>query len=300
MVYLKHKRKRGMKMKVKAYAKINLMLDITGKKENGYHTLFMLMQSVSLYDTVSVEVSGGEGITLTCATPGVPCDERNTAYKAAAAFLKKAGMKKRVEIGLEKNIPHEAGLAGGSADAAAVIYALNEILRPGFTERELTEICLQVGSDVPFCLKGGTCVVQHVGDVISPVPNISEKDLVVVLCKPESGVSTAGAYRQVDEAEHIRHLDREGMLCAAADGNTEEICRLCDNVFEQVIDVPERAGIKTVMRKNGCLCCCMSGSGPTVYGVFDKMENAEICAQELEEKYGSAFVCLTVPRGVSM
>ena len=285
-------------MDVRAHAKINLMLDITGKKENGYHTLFMLMQSVSLYDTVTVEVADGDGIYLVCDEPGVPCDERNTAHRAAAYFLQKAGISKRVNIRLEKRIPHEAGLAGGSADAAAVIYALNRLLCPGFSERELTEICLKVGSDVPFCLKGGTCIVQHTGDVVSPVPNISGKDIVIVLCKPESGISTAGAYRQIDEAQHIRHLDREGMLCAAADGDIKEICRLCDNVFEQVIDVPERAGIKTVMRKSGCLCCCMSGSGPTVYGVFDSMEKAELCALELKEKYGSAFVCLAVSQGV--
>ncbi len=279
-----------MKVEVRAYAKINLMLDITGKLENGYHSLFMLMQSVDLYDTVKVSLTDNGKITIICNKDGVPCDERNTAYKAAVAFYEKTGIVNNgVEIAISKQIPHEAGLAGGSADAAAVIIALNKLHGTNLSLPALFSIGKAVGSDVPFCILGGTCIVQAAGGVVSPVEPL--KACHIVLCKPECNVSTPKAYGDYDNAPHIRHLDKEAMLHAADNGDFEMICSLCNNVFEQVVDVPQRASIKAVMRECSAIATCMSGSGPTVFGIFENEKDAQLCKDKLAEDFKDVFIC---------
>lgn len=286
-----------MNITMRAYAKINLMLDITDKLDNGYHSLFMLMQSVGIFDTVRIKITDSDKITLKCTDPEIPCGKRNTAFKAAEAFLAFCGAQAGVDISIEKNIPHQAGLAGGSADAAAVIAGLNTLLDARLTRRELIDICLRVGSDVPFCLFGGTCLVQHSGGVVSELPLLCEGDCTFVLCKPDCGISTAEAYSEYDLNENIRHLDREGMLHAAAEKDFKRMFSLCDNVFEQVIDVPQRAEIKGIMRSFGSLACCMSGSGPTVYAVFEDEKAASRCAKKLKKSFANTYVCSPVEAG---
>ena len=260
-------------MKVKVAAKINLMLDILKRLDNGYHSLFMIMQSVDLYDTISVVKNAENKIIIKCDKVGVPCNEKNIAYKCANAFFKACNIENQgVTIEIEKNIPMAAGTAGGSADGAGVLYCLNKIYNTNLTITQLAEIGGNVGADIPFSLTGGTAIALNTGEVIAPVKALPE--CYIVLCKPDQDVSTPEAYAQFDALTRVRHLDRVSMIEAVANGDYEKICTYCGNVFEQAVEVPKRPHIKGVMRKSGADACCMSGSGPTVFGIFDDEETA--------------------------
>lgn len=285
-----------MKITVRAYAKINLMLDILSRLDNGYHDLFMIMQSVGLYDDISVEKTNTGKIEISCNVPGIPCDEKNIAYKAAAAFFEEAEKENcGIRIHIEKRIPHAAGLAGGSADGAAVIVALNELFCAKLSEKDIISIGSRVGADVPFCALGGTMLAQYTGTVLSHLPDLSEKYVIIV--KPLQDVSTGKAYAAFDTAERVRHLDTKGMLLSCVNNDWQGVSERVGNVFEQFIEVTDRAVIKSVMRKHDCLCCCMSGSGPSVFGIFEDKEKAESCLSELKKSWDNSFLCTTVDRG---
>lgn len=290
-----------MYMILKAAAKINLMLDILGTTEDGYHTLFMIMQSIGLYDTVTLTETGKPGtITLSCSNAALPSDETNIGWKAAARFFDATGIENPgIHIDIEKHIPFAAGLAGGSADAAAVFVGLNELTKAGLSERELCRIAVKVGADVPFCIMGGTMAAMDIGEVLAPLPDV-RKDWYV-LVKPEQDVSTKEAYSAFDKAEYVRHLDTTAMLRAAAAGDTDKVYSLVSNVFEQFIYVAGRVDIKAIMRDHGSLVHCMSGSGPTIYGVFETEENANACAAALKAAgYENTYVCQPVQTGVTL
>jgi len=283
-------------MIVNAAAKINLMLDILGRTENGYHSLYMIMQSVGIYDTITVDKTDSDEITLSCSNDRLPCDDSNIAVKAAKAFFNNTKCKnKGIHIDIKKQIPFEAGLAGGSADAAAVILALDKLFETNLSTKQLTKIGLSVGSDVPFCLQGGTMLALDVGGVLAPLPDMP--DCFLVLAKPAQGVSTAQAYAQFDELTYCRHLDRDGMLRAVVDGDINRICLCMGNVFEQFVEVLERVEIKRIMRKNNSIGHCMSGSGPTVFGVFTNEEDAQNCVRELKKSIKDVFICKPVDSG---
>lgn len=276
--------------KVNAYAKINLILDIISKAENGYHNLFMIMQSVDLHDTVEVETDVSGKITIECEEPGVPLDERNIAYKAAQKFFIQTNIKcSGLRIKLTKRIPHAAGLAGGSADGAAVIFALNEIYGTALSYSELVKLGLKVGADVPFCLFGSTRLAQRYGDIMSELPEMP--DCFIVICKPEQAVPTSEAYKAYDEmASRVRHPDNFGMLEAVAESDLDGICAHCDNVFEQAIEVCDRAYIKGTMRRHGAKAACMSGSGPSVFGIFESEREAQAAYEELSLEIKQTFI----------
>ena len=276
-----------MSVKIHAPAKINFLLDILRTLPNGYHSLFMVMQSVSLYDEVTV--GKADGVSLTCSEKSLPTDEKNLAFRAATAFFKATGIRGGAEIDIVKHIPLQAGLAGGSADAAAVLLALNELYGAGLTKDELCRLGVGLGADVPFCIRCGLMLAQDIGQILSPLPEIKD-DLFIVLAKPESGVSTAAAYAAFDSARNLIHPDCVGALNAFASGRTREALDLCGNVFEQLVEVPERVEIKAVMRANGAIKCCMSGSGPTVFGVFDDKSSAEKCADKLRGRFADVFL----------
>lgn len=282
-----------MKITVDAPAKINLFLDIIGRLDNGYHSLFMVMQSIGLSDRVTLEKTEG-GIYLSCSDSRLPSDEKNIAYKAAAAFFKYTGIEPGVKIAIEKRIPFAAGLAGGSADAAAVIVGLDKIYETNLSERELCKIGLTVGSDVPFCIVGGTCLSQNTGGVLSALEPL--KDCFIVLAKPEAGVSTAEAYAAADNT-YLYRPDSMRMLDACEKGDFEGICKYAGNVFEQVIEVADRVEFKRIMRDNGCSLCQMSGSGPTVFALFEDETDAGNCAEELRKICPNVFVTTPVSHG---
>lgn len=283
-------------MKVKAAAKINLMLDIVNKRPDGYHDLFMIMQSVDLFDDVTVELTESKKIVLTCNVKDIPVDQRNIAYKAALAFFNATKIKDcGVKIHVEKCIPFAAGLAGGSADGAAVIVALNELLKTNLTEKELCKIGVTVGADVPFCIVGGTLLAQGIGDVLSDLKPLPE--CYIVLAKPEYGVDTAKAYSHYDKCDWCYKPDKLAMLTAVMDEDLNKISTFLSNSFEQFVEVPDRVHIKSVMTECGALGSCMSGSGPTVFGIFDSKERAKTCKKALSEFVKDVFVCRPAKKG---
>lgn len=284
-------------IKTVAPAKINIHLDILGEIGEGFHSLFMVMQSVGLADEVTAVKTEEKGIFLDCSDKRLPQDEKNIAYKAAKAYFDYIKAEPCVKITVTKNIPFAAGLAGGSADAAAVIVALNELLESKLSQAELCEIGLSVGSDVPFCIVGGTCLSQNRGEVLSQLKPL--KKCFVVLAKPQKGVSTAEAYAAADKA-YIYHPDNVKMLAACSKGDFEAICSNAANVFEQVIEVPERVEIKNILRRNGAKLQQMSGSGPTVFGLFTEKENAEKAAEEIKAICPEVYVTETLAQGAKI
>ena len=285
-----------MSVKVKAYAKINLMLDIISARKDGYHDLFMIMQSINLYDTVTISETKSKKITITCNIDDIPLDEKNIAYKAADAFFKANKIKNRgINIDIVKRIPHQAGLAGGSADGAAVLVALNALLGSNLSDDELCDIGVKIGADVPFCIKGGTLLAQGIGDVLHKVKPL--RKCFILIAKPDYGVNTGKAYALFDSNGKVHTPDKFGMLCAMQNRDLNEICAKMENVFEQFIEVPNKVDIKEVMRNNGVLGVCMSGSGPTVFGIFDEKEKAEKAGNELAAYAKDIAVTTPVNKG---
>ncbi len=274
-------------IKVQACAKINLMLDITGRRSNGYHDLFMVMQSVDLCDFVTVEKR--KRIYISCSDNTIPTDKRNIAHKAANAFFKHSGICGGAKIHIEKHIPSAAGLAGGSADGAAVITALNELYNTGYKLDELCRIGVQAGADVPFCICGKTRVCTGIGEkmeLIRPIENC-----FILLVKPNCSVSTAEAYAEYDKYGRRRKPDQKGIVKAIKLKNLNETARLMENVFEQFIEVPARPHIKAIMRANGAVGSCMSGSGPTVFGIFRTENDCARAYEQLKTEYEETFMC---------
>lgn len=285
-----------MEIKVKAYAKINLMLDIIYRRTDGYHDLFMIMQSIGINDTVTVTETKSKKITITCNIDDIPLDEHNIAYKAAAAFFDSTKIKNNgVNIDIVKRIPHAAGMAGGSADGAGVLVALNELTGAGLSDDELCAIGVKIGADVPFCIKGGTLLAQGIGDVLNKVKPL--KKCYIVIAKPDCSVNTASAYKQFDECGKVHTPDKLGMLYAMQGRDLKEICSKMENVFEQFIAVENKVEIKDIMRANAALGVCMSGSGPTVFGIFDNKDSAEKCALELKPLAKDIAVTTPVSKG---
>lgn len=286
-----------MKITAKAAAKINLLLDLTAILENGYHSIYTIMQSVGLYDEVTVETDNSGEISLTCSDESMPTDSKNTAWKAAEYFLEYTGNNKAgVKIHIEKCIPSQAGMAGGSADAAAVIKALDKILDTQLSDAQLYAIGEKVGADVPFCIAGGTKLCLNKGEVMAALPDLA--DCSIVIAKPDQGVSTKEAYQNYDSAEWIRHPDNEGFLFAATRGDFTKMCAKAANVFEQVVEVSDRVKIKAIMRNSNAKLAMMTGSGAAIFGLFDNEEDAEKCAAELKIKYKNIYITKPVKQGV--
>lgn len=285
-----------MEVKVKAYAKINLMLDIVNRRNDGYHDLFMIMQSVGVYDTVTVTENKSKSISITCNIDDIPLNNKNIAWKAAEAFFEATKKKnKGINIDIVKRIPHAAGLAGGSADGAAVIVALNKIYNTELSEAELCKIGVKIGADVPFCITGGTLVAQGIGDVLSKVKPL--RKCHILLAKPDFDVNTAFAYKQFDLFGKTHTPDKLGMLCAMQSRDLDAICSKMENVFEQFIEVPNRINIKEVIKNNNAKGFCMSGSGPTVFGIFENKEDAVKASEELKPYAKDIMICTPVNKG---
>lgn len=284
-----------MKVKRLAAAKLNLLLDLTGIFPNGYHGIYTIMQSVGIYDTIELEKTP-PGVSMRCDAAGIPANPKNTAWKAAVLFFEKTGVEGGVHINLKKKIPSGAGMAGGSADAAAVLDGLNELYSASLTARELTELGAKVGADVPFCLLGGTALCQNFGELCTPLPKLPM--LYFVCVKPQTSVSTAEAYAAYDRLREVRHPAKEMALNAYLRGDLVEFFRQSANVFEQAVDVPGRAEIKSVMRAFRCDFTLMTGSGSVVYGVFREQKTAEDCAAAIRRGGRDAFVTIPTEKGV--
>ncbi len=279
---------------VEGHAKINLTLDVTGKLENGYHTVEMVMQSIALHDDVQVKITRGEkkpqGITLHCNLPYLPTDGRNLAYRAAELFYETTGvLLESCEIHIEKRIPVAAGLAGGSTDAAAVLRALNELHETGLDEDALCAMGVKLGADVPYCVRGGTMLAKGIGEELSALPPMPH--CYVVLCKPPFAVSTKEVYEQIDAAEIEERPDTAGMIKALENKDYAGVCRALSNVMETVTARKRRQidEIKRVLMENGADGALMSGSGPSVYGLFQDEGRARTAAKMLHRRFADTF-----------
>ena len=272
-----------------AYAKLNLTLDILGKRADGYHDLAMVMQSVSLHDDVTVTLTGKSGIVCRCGT--LPGDESNLAVKAAKAFFAALGIAPRgLAIDIEKRIPMQAGMAGGSADAAAVLHALRTLLAPELSTRALETIGQAVGSDVPYCVRGGTALAEGRGEKLTTLKNAPR--FRVVVCKPDFPLSTPALFRRSDAVEITDRPDTEGMLQAIEEGDALGVSARVFNVFEAVLGVDEREvfTIKERLLSLGASAAAMTGSGPTVFGLFTDESKAKSAFDTLKTGYAQTYL----------
>ncbi|CAM3229170.1 4-(cytidine 5'-diphospho)-2-C-methyl-D-erythritol kinase [Sporolactobacillus spathodeae] len=258
-----------MKVLEKAPAKINLSLDVLGLRPDGYHEVRMVMTTIDLSDRVECESIPQDIILLHASESYIPEDGRNFAYQAADLIREKYGIKEGVRIFIQKKIPVAAGLAGGSSDAAATIRALNRLWSLEMTNEDMQEIAVQIGSDVAFCLHGGTALATGRGEIIDPLPDLPP--CWVVLVKPDVSVSTAQVYRDWDDQEAV-HPNVNAMISAVQNHDFQEICRQLGNTLEPVTvkKVADIARIKEHMRQIGAEGILMSGSGPTVFGLTQK------------------------------
>jgi 4-diphosphocytidyl-2-C-methyl-D-erythritol kinase len=280
-------------LKVEGKAKINLTLDILGKRPDGYHEVAMIMQSLALHDTVTLEKMR-EGIDLSLNLAWMKPDESNLAWKAAALIQERCGVKGGVRMHLTKRIPVAAGLAGGSADAAAVLRGMDKLYGLGLSDEELCSLGAELGSDIPFCIMGGTMLATGRGEVLTRLSDMPET--WVVLAKPRISVSTAWAYQNYDEQGAERHPDNEAIRQAITRGNRKAVAGLLCNVLESVTikkyDVI--AEYKQMMLDKGAMASMMSGSGPTVFGLAKSREQAESIADVLrQETNADVFVTRT-------
>ena len=252
---------------IKAPAKINLGLDITGRRPDGYHTVDMVNISVSLYDEITITKNGGLGLRIFCDDPDVPCDEHNLCAKAAAALAKAAGIPGfDADITIIKNIPTRAGLGGGSSDAAATIKGLLALFDPDISDDELSAAALRVGADVPYCLKGGIMRAGGIGEILSPIDCITEFS-VCILMPDNGGVSTPEAYKAVDAIVDTVHPDIDGLIHGLKKGDFDAIRDNTGNVFQQALPSDDTERAITLLKDAGCFTACLSGSGAAVFGL---------------------------------
>jgi 4-diphosphocytidyl-2-C-methyl-D-erythritol kinase len=277
-------------IKKRAYAKVNLALDVLGRRENGYHDVKMVMQNLDIYDELEFEMRDmpekGFCIIIETDNPAIPMDERNLIYKAAELLCEEFHIQKEITVKLTKNIPVEAGMAGGSTDAAATLHAVNELAGLGLDTRQLMDYGVRLGADVPFCVLGKTALSEGIGELLTEIPSLPE--CVVAVAKPSVGVSTKLVYTELDSKPIEVHPDVDGMVAALRGYGTglmhhgeadtvHRVAGLMGNVLESVTIPmhPEIAGIKRIMIENGAVNAMMSGSGPTVYGIYETEEQAK-------------------------
>lgn len=284
---------------VQAYAKINLTLDVTGKRPNGYHDVCMVMQSIGIHDLVTVRTGTGTGrIELTVSNNTLPSDRSNLAWRAAEVFLDTQQLTcDGIFIEIEKHNPIAAGLAGGSTDAAAVLVLLNELYDTKLSQQQLMELGLKLGADVPFCIAGGTMLAQGIGEQLTRLPEAPQ--CYVVVCKPSFAVSTPAIYKAIDSVEIVKHPDTPAMLDALKQNDLKAVAGQLYNVMQPVTvqDHPEIEEICAIMRDNGALNAIMSGSGPSVFGLFDSRAAAKVCWTVLAESYEETFLTQFSPAG---
>lgn len=277
-----------MSITIDAPAKLNLSLDVVGVRPDGYHELRSVMQAIDWCDRVTVDFAPDGDIHLTC-DGGIPADERNIAYRAAALFRELTGRREGYVIDVRKSIPSEAGMGGGSSDGAAVLRALNALTGAGVPQDDLLAASAKLGADVPFCLLGGTALATGTGTDLIPLPPLPDCTFVVV--KPEGGVSTPEAYRRLDSAPALLHPDVDGMVSALQRGDLGGVAERIGNSFEAPMALPHTATVTAVMRAHGARGAALTGSGSAVFGLFDDEAAAAACAAALTPAYPRTRLC---------
>lgn len=281
-------------LRIKAAAKLNLSLDILGIRPDGYHEMDMVMQTIDLFDDVELSKAG----TISVFSDGSPDGPENLAWKAAEAFFRAAKRSGGARIRLTKRIPVQAGMAGGSADAAAVLIGLNALYDARLSPEALRDAGLSVGADVPYCLIGGTARVRGIGEIVEPMPPFLSGYLVVA--KPAIGISTAEAFRRFDRAENLRHPDIAALLSVMEKGQLDALSLFMENVLEQSEQNETVETLRQELLKNGALAARMTGSGSAVFGLFSEKEAASRCAVALAGENRQIFVTKPYPKGITL
>lgn len=270
-------------LELKAYAKINLGLDVVRRLENGYHEVKMVMQTVGIHDTLILQKQK-QGITVTTDSGEIPADENNLVYKVAKLLIETYDIKEGVRIHLEKRIPVAAGMAGGSTDAAAVFKGMNALFALGLSTEELQRQAVKLGADIPYCILGGTALAEGIGEKLTVLPDAP--DCFLLVAKPDINVSTKYVYENLNLPGLKKHPDIDGMVEAIYAGDEEGIISRMDNVLQSVTETkyPVISQLKVFMEENGARKALMSGSGPTVFGIFESKAEAEAAAEKLADK----------------
>ena len=270
-------------MKLRALAKINLGLDVTGKREDGYHEVRMVMQTIQMYDQLEIKESKEPGIRLTTNLPFLPCNDGNLVYKAAKILMDEFDIRQGVDMNLTKFIPVAAGMAGGSSDAAAALVGINRLFKLGLSQKELMDRAVNIGADVPYCVMRGTALAEGIGEKLTRITQVP--DCFVLIGKPGINVSTKAAYESLQLDKISSHPDIDGMIGDIERGDLLAMTQKMGNVFEPGIieKYPVIGEIKALMESHGALKAMMSGSGPTVFGIFDDREKMEAAAEVLRE-----------------
>ena len=270
-------------MRLRAMAKINLGLDVLRKREDGYHEVRMIMQTIQMYDLLDIRKKSEPGIVLSTNLPYVPSDERNLVYKAAKLLMDEFEVGEGLSMKLTKSIPVAAGMAGGSSDAAAAFVGVNRLFRLGLSEEELMKRAVQVGADVPYCVMRGTALAEGIGEKLTSLPGLPR--CYVLVGKPGINVSTKLAYENLNLNSIQKHPDIDGLIGAIRNNDLYAMASRMENVFEPGIirQYPVIGNIKNLMEEKGALKAVMSGSGPTVFGIFDNRDKMAAAARSLRK-----------------
>lgn len=279
----------GERAVARSYAKVNLTLDVLGKRENGYHDVKMIMQTVNLFDLIVVDKEKS-GITLKTNIKSLPNGEKNIAWRAAEVFFEHTGIVGGAKILIHKNIPIAAGLAGGSGNAAAVLCALDKLYGTNLSDEELCKIGLSLGADVPYCILGGTQLAEGIGEILTELKPLPKTTFLLV--KPNINISTADIYKAIDSSGELSHPNTEKAIEAIEKGDVSAVAKELSNVMESVtaVDCPTICEIKEEMLKMGAVGAQMSGSGPTVFAIFDDYSRARKATENMSKKYAEVFL----------
>ena len=286
---------------LKSRAKINLSIDVIGKREDGYHIVEMIMQTIDLYDDIKLKELEEDNIIIKSECSYIPLNEDNIVYKAAKLIKEKMDIKKGIEIFIKKNIPVAAGMAGGSSNAAAVLVGLNELWELGLSKDELRDLGLKLGADVPFCIEGGTALAEGIGEKLTYIKGIN-KDVNILVCKPDIFVSTKEVYQSLDIKNIEKRPDNKLLIEKLKNDDIVSVSNNMVNVLEEVTSkkYSDIKAIENIIIKNGAMGTMMSGSGPTVFGFFDNEEKAKRARVELLENYSQVYVVTSSEKGVEI
>ena len=286
---------------LKSRAKINLSIDVLGKRQVGYHLVEMIMQTIDLYDLIEINEKDNDQITIKSTSDEIPLDCNNLVYKAANLIKKTFNINKGVEIHIKKNIPVAAGMAGGSSNAAAVLVGLNKLWNLNLSNQQLEKIGLKLGADVPFCINGGAVLASGIGEELTPIKGLT-KDVCILVCKPDLFVSTKEVYECIDSKDIDKRPNNKFLIECLKNEDTRQLAENMFNVLEGVTmdKHPVIQQIKDIMTNNRALGAMMSGSGPTVFGLYENREDAVKCKAILEKQFKQTFVVACEEKGVEV
>ena len=288
-------------IQLKSRAKINLSIDVLGKREDGYHLVEMIMQTIDLFDKIKIFSLKEDTIIIESNSLDIPLDSTNIVYKAADLIKKQYNIKEGVKIIIEKNIPIAAGMAGGSSNAAAVLVGLNQLWRLKLSENKLKELGLKLGADVPFCIGGQTALAENIGEKLTKIYGLSE-NIFILVCKPELFVSTKEIYEEIDSKIIEKRPNNKLLIQLLKENKIQQIADNMYNVLEEVTRerYPVIEEIEKIMMENDALGSMMSGSGPTVFGLYRNREDAENCKNKLLKKFSQVYIVKSHNKGVEI